>query len=208
MSSPSLALVGASPVMQDLSDSSFDFSRLVWPQMADWLGGGQLTQVESVTATGFARQLDLLAGIDAWQVNVAQSVMRGLASRIQWGPKPYNTFTIRYRRESGGKTEFSKRLSAIRDQDALFPHYTVQAYITHRRYGQLLSAAAISTRDLYEIAAQVEQEHTDYPHSFVFSPDSDWAFSRTSNAIFLWIKWDYLRDCGARLFVCGEAVQS
>ena len=129
-------------VRQDLSRSAAAFRNIVWPQIAMWFGGGHLETVEAVTASQMAKDLDILAGIDAWHIDGA---VRGIASRIQYGI-PYNTFTVRMKRSSGIETEYAKRLQAIEsDNGWLYPHITVQAYIDH---DILLSAAACRTADL------------------------------------------------------------
>ena len=135
-------------VKQDLSRSAAAFNDTVWPMIRAWFGGGRIESVEDVTATGMAKDLDVLAGIDAWHVNGS---VRGIASRIQWGEQsrvfPYNTFTVRMQRESGVETEYSKRLRAIDSSGGwLYPHITVQAYIDNHR--NLLSVAACKTSDL------------------------------------------------------------
>ena len=90
----------------DLNDSAFEFHRVVWPAIRDLCGGGELIPVESVTETGFARQLDVAAGIDAWQLHTSEG-LRGLASRVQWvSGSAWNTFTIRRQRDSGTATEY------------------------------------------------------------------------------------------------------
>jgi len=157
-----------SDVAAALTKSAAAFRDIVWPSIAADLGGGDLVPVESVASAAFAKDLDVLAGVDAWQV-VKLSGMRPLASRVQAGWGRINTFTIRYSLRSGARTEIDKRIDAIRD-GFLFPAITVQAYldcpnkpggdylvsdgcrcvswVDHR----LLSAAHIDTVALYEFA--------------------------------------------------------
>jgi len=130
-------------VEHDLSRSAAAFKDIVWPQISPWFGGGVLQTVEAVTASQMAKDLDILAGIDAWHVNGA---VRGIASRIQFGSHAWDTFTVRLKRSSGVQTEYEKRLMAITSSGGwLYPHITVQAYINQ---DALLSAAACETRDL------------------------------------------------------------
>jgi hypothetical protein len=110
-----------------LTRSAAAFHDVVWPAISLDLGGGALVPVESVTSAGFAKQLDVLAGVDAWQV-VDESGMRPLASRVQAGWGRINTFTIRWSLPSGARTEIDKRIDAIRD-GYLYPAVTVQAYL-------------------------------------------------------------------------------
>lgn len=135
----------------DLADSAFDFLRVVYPKLKDEnLISGELIPIESVTAEGTTKALDMLAGIDIWQIKDDKGI-RGIANRIQWGPKPWNTFTIRKKRQSGAKTEYEKRIEAITNRAWLFPYFTCQAYITERRIGYLLSVAIAKTETIFEM---------------------------------------------------------
>lgn len=142
-----------SEVARDLSWSAAVFVRAVWPVVRACCGGGDLIPVESVTEGGVAHSLDVLAGIDAWQVHGGMG-MRGIASRVQKG-QAWNTFTIRYRRASGAETEYVKRLRAMNQEGRgwLYPHLTVQAYVAEDG-ATLLSAAVVQTTDLFRAAEQ------------------------------------------------------
>jgi hypothetical protein len=132
----------------DLVRSADALPRLVWPRLGPLVGGGEYVAVESI----FSRDLDALAGIDAWQVRRDVGRMRGLACRVQWTEVAYDTFTIRVSRSTGSETEYTKRLEAIRSVCGwLYPALTIQAYVT-RSTDRLLSAAAVFTRTLYEFA--------------------------------------------------------
>jgi hypothetical protein len=51
---------------------------------------------------------------------------------VQWG-NARNTFTIRYKRASGAKTEYQKRSEAIlNNKGYLYPYLTIQAYLDKR----------------------------------------------------------------------------
>jgi|GEM_PF-1190235 len=138
-------------VKRDLSDSACDFERLVWPKGGLWIGNGELIHVESITDSEFANRLDILGGIDAWQV-IQNKGIRGIASRIQWyEDKYYRSLTIRAERTSGAETELPKRLRAIKTGNGwLYPEYTFQAYVTERRNGELIYICMARTTDLYE----------------------------------------------------------
>jgi hypothetical protein len=131
------------PFEQALSDSQAAFRDLVWPVIAVECGGGRIVPVEAVTATDFARELDILSGIDAWQIfpgNGAGEAMRGIASRVQWN-QDWPTFTVRRSVRSGGPTEYHKRCAAL-EGGYLSPYLTVQAYIAG---GELLSVGVATT---------------------------------------------------------------
>jgi hypothetical protein len=127
-----------------IATSAKDFQRLVWPLFADKLGGGTLVPVESVTDSRFTKLLDTEAGIDAWQL-VGSGGLRGLASRVQWGPTNWRSWTIRTRRPSGRPTERDKLINA--DISLLHPTYHIQAYLAAVG-GPVLGAACIRTADL------------------------------------------------------------
>lgn len=139
-------------VAKDLTWSTKAFLNHVWP-VASWAcGGGRIEAVESVTATGFVRELDVFAGIDAWQMVDGRGYMRGIASRVQKDhAKKFRTFTVRYARHTGAETEFAKRLKAIdaRDQGALYPALTVHAYVADKHEGPLTAVGVCQTIDLY-----------------------------------------------------------
>lgn len=168
----------------DLKDSAFEFQRVVWPVVRVACGGGELVPVESVTETGFAKQLDTQAGIDAWQIK-SSSGLRGIASRIQWDDGrpsfPYCTFTIRKQRSSGAETEYEKRLRAIRERQGwLFPYFTVQAYLTQpKRFGDLLSVCVAKTEDVIDMIAR-----------------DLCVTNRTDNALFWIVPWVAMRNEG------------
>src|SRR3989304_1287929 len=69
-------------VADALKASSRAFVEVVWPVVGPGIGGGELVPVETVTASGFAKDLDTLAGVDMWQV-VRPEGMRPIASRMQ-----------------------------------------------------------------------------------------------------------------------------
>jgi hypothetical protein len=151
-------------VQHDLSDSAFEFQRAVWPVIQCKCGGGELIPVEAVANTDFGRDLDVLAGIDAWQIKRGTG-MRGIASRVQWDDAreqyPYCTFTVRKTRFSNGNPrlsrsadiEFEKRWRASRGESGwLFPHLTVQAFFSQpRRAGDLLTCGLAKTMDVVDM---------------------------------------------------------
>jgi hypothetical protein len=108
-----------------LNRSSLAFRELVWPVIADDLGGGKLIEVETIKDNDFASSLDCIAGVDCWQETA--EFMRAIAQRTQWGAN-YHTFTVRETLRSGHITEAAKRRIAIAE-GWLYPAITVQAYI-------------------------------------------------------------------------------
>lgn len=189
-------------VDRSLSDSAYDFARLVVPAIGRLIGPGRIDPVESTTSSGLKHDLDVLAGVDCWQIQDGQGRMRAIASRVQWVDRSFRTFTIRAGRENGIKTEWAKRVEAFLQPESgwLLPALTVQAYLTRpRRAGQLIEAAVIRTVDLYEYAIknpckQPKNNYTDGP-------------GRT--AWFDWYLWDDLLRDGRRVgIVAGPRAQS
>ena len=174
-------------ISQQISDSARDFYNIVWPNISQiaFVGGGQLRLVEAVADKDFKDELDLLAGIDAWQVQYAPSAIRGIASRVQWG-EARRTFTIRTRSVGGGETEFEKRIRAIENVDNghLFPHLTIQAYLDNKG-GNFICAAAIRTIDLMSCAAFLKTHMKYNSKLYGYQQNQD-------GSEFMYIAWDYL----------------
>lgn len=135
-------------VLRDLTRSARDFVEIVWPVIAPVCGGGRLEPVELQHDHRFARDLDVLAGVDAWQVSDGRGI-RGIASRVQYG-SAWPSFTIRAARTSGAETELAKRLAALNEDDAgwLLPGLSAHAYL-EAEGGPLLVAYVCETRPLY-----------------------------------------------------------
>lgn len=89
--------------------------------------------------------LDQYSGID-WIAKTSENHVIGIAARIQWDHS-WDTFTIRFERHTGAKTEYAKRVEAI-DKGYMYPKYTLQAYFK-RKPLKLLSCGIIDTKDLY-----------------------------------------------------------
>ncbi len=88
--------------------------------------------------------LDQCAGID--MIGKENGQLITIASRIQWDIN-YKTFTIRFQRTSGAKTEFGKRIEAI-EKGYEYPIYQMQAYMNKEPL-KLLDCALIKTNELY-----------------------------------------------------------
>ena len=186
-------------VQQDLSDSAYDFQRSVWPSIQKMLGGGRIEPVEAVVHEGFNKELDTLAGIDVWHI-VDSLGIRGIASRVQWGNKSWNTFTIRLSRPKGGPTEYEKRLLAIKNRNRgfLLPEVTVQAYMTNpRRQGYVLNAGVINTIDLFTAVQRLYEESKPERHC--------WGMRKTEDGEWLiWVSWSFLSELGLRVGVLKD----
>jgi hypothetical protein len=175
----------------DMARSSKAFVEFAWPAVEKFCGGGRLEMVESTSAQGFVRDLDVLAGIDAWQLLDGRGYMRGIASRMQADPRDWRTFTIRRSRTSGARTEFEKRVQAIQEHEhgALYPALTVHGYVATWDKGPLLSAAVVRTADLY---------------SYIVEHEAEVPWRPTSNATFYCPTWSQLQAAGLDVRVWSQ----
>lgn len=134
----------------NMDKSIRDFIDTVAPILEEW-SDCENVSVEKVTDERMAEKLDTIGGVDSWNIR-QDDMIRGVASRVQWISKkdwtdtPPDTFTIRKSLPSGRKTEFQKRLEAIRN-GGLYPHWTTQAYLDEPG-GELLSVGRVRTEDL------------------------------------------------------------
>lgn len=139
-------------VSQNIKESTIAFESLIWPKIIDKLGGGTVVSVETRSTYQGIQELDMLAGIDAWQIMPDNKGMRGIAQRAQKNIN-YKSFTIRYSTGYGNTyTEYQKRYEAINSSIGLiYPHYTIQAFYTTSiddKPAELISVAAVKTTDL------------------------------------------------------------
>lgn len=108
---------------------------------------GDLISIE-LENTKLSKMFDQYSGVDAFQL--VNNKLRSVALRMQkCQGKKWNTFTIRYTRSSGAKTEYKKRLEAILSgRGFLYPYLTIQAYYDETKK-ELLSFGVVKTEDLY-----------------------------------------------------------
>lgn len=164
---------------RDLTESAHDFIHVVCPRLRE-IGflTGKVISVEAVTTEEITRYLDMLAGIDLWLIEKKKGIT-GLGSRVQWGPHPYNSFTVREKRYTGVETELSKRLRAIRSGGRyLYPYWSCQAYITERptrlngglkSQGSLLSVGVARTEDICRLIVHGQCERQPNPNGNTFA---------------------------------------
>ena len=163
--------------LNDLNRSNRCFCDLVWPVIGNYCGGGIIRPVEILRDNEIAADLDHLCGIDVWQ-RIDGVGCRGIASRVQFGNRNWRTFTIRQARDSGGKTEYQKRMEAIHSGGQfLYPYLTVQAY-ADTTGKQLLGCAVASTDEIFKAIS-----------------DNRYTIRRTSNASFYVIKYEDVYKC-------------
>lgn len=131
---------------RDFADANKDFSAF----RAELLSHikGDIVDIET-SDSQLAKLFDQYSGIDAIQIINQQ--LRAVAIRVQWG-NAWDTFTIRYKRSSGAKTEYQKRADAVlSDKGYLYPYLTIQAYLDKRGDStKILSCGVVKTEDLYK----------------------------------------------------------
>lgn len=178
--------------MRDSTQSAADFVRVVWPAVQRTcaeLRESTLRMVEGNAQNHIAYELDVYAGIDAYQRTAFG--LRGITSRVQWG-KDYHTFTVRIERPNGARTEYGKRITSLQQDNEgfLYPFWTIQAYID-RPGGTLLSAGLAKTRELYH---SIEQRKAS-GHPCEERP------AGKGGERFLVVRWEDYRRAGHYLFV-------
>lgn len=182
----------------DLRDTAYDFPRVVWPAIRLECGGGEFRPVEGNANEPLRKDLDTLAGIDGMQILPGRIGMRGIASRIQWGDRDWGSFTLRDSRGNGEKTEIEKRMYVIDhpEQRLLFPPLTVQAYISERRTGHLLSAALAHTEELIPWAVDAYRRGAPGVVRRAAPPERDGTVNH-----FLAVFWDAYKLSGNHLVI-------
>lgn len=108
---------------------------------------GRIVQSEGNGEVG--KLLDTQAGIDALLVHPRFGVL-GIAVRIQYD-KNWRTFTVRMKRETQARTEFSKLLAA-QTNGGITPKLMVHAYVDREKQ-TLLGAAVAKVEDVYQCIA-------------------------------------------------------
>lgn len=177
----------------DLRKSSRQFLEHVWPVIKAKCGGGEIKPVEVLQDNEIARELDILCGIDVWQT-VRGEGARGIASRVQPSKKNWATFTVRRTRFSGAKTEYEKRLEAIKSGGRfIYPYLTCQAYINDE---ELIGVGLAKTSQLYAVIER-ELEQGNVLHAKDKKPEHGVWINETHNADFFCVRFSAVADCWA-----------
>jgi hypothetical protein len=178
-------------IEKTIEDSSKAFLNIVWPSISEFVGGGDAIPVEGVTTDLMRKKLDMLAGIDFWQIMDNDMGVRGIASRCQPISKDYHTFTIRCKLVTGNETEYQKRLRAINGdiEGLIYPSITVQSYLTSFD-GDLISVGVIHTKALYDATEKYSW------------PEIKNGYEGNS---FLAVDWYKLKDYGYRVKIVRAA---
>lgn len=159
---------------QDATWSEKTLSQIVWPAIKSSVGGN-LISVEG-DGGNIAKQIDMNSGIDAFiKYDIG---IKSIASRVQKcrASRPWDSFTIRASRNTGAKTEWEKRSSAVMSNDVLYPMITMQSYVCDQT-SRFVSACIIKTEYLYKYAeAEIDKLE----------------LRRASNATFYVVYWSRL----------------
>lgn len=126
-------------------ESRHYFRTFIEKPLLGLLDGGRIMPVEGVDHD-LARLLDRSGGID-YLHDHPEHGLTGIALRIQYD-RNYESFTIRYRRESGRTTEHEKLARAL-TCGGIAPMLSVQAYID-RRTDSFIAGAVVRTDDLLD----------------------------------------------------------
>ncbi len=171
--------------IDDLGASICAFEGIKYTILPELLGGGKIHSIEKKDEEVLIKsEMDQLAGIDYMLQD--KNGLLGIAARAQWRkeeipkPYPYNSFTIRYRRDSEADTEYPKRIRQI-EGDYFYPYYTVQAYFEDKIKNKLLSIALTKTKE-YFLFVRCNLKELSIIKKI-----------RADNAMFLAIKWDILK---------------
>lgn len=153
------------------------FQEKLWPLIANHMGGGKVVSVESVSDRDFFKQyLDAYGGIDSWHISDEKCLMRGLATRMQRTRVLFDTITIRYRRQTGNKTEIHKRMNALLQPGGwLHPQVAVQGYFwpSGNEYGDPRAVAIANMVDIIRVIRNGERGEN-------WRNPKDWYIDRTS----------------------------
>lgn len=107
---------------------------------------GELISVELDTKA-LANQFDMKAGIDYVFVNHELGSLQGVAARVNFWWKTKGHLTIRYKRKTGGKTEYEKRIKSI-NGNSMYPNLTMQMDSTVDK--KIEKGIILLTKDLYQ----------------------------------------------------------
>lgn len=197
-----------------------DFWTLVRPKISAMMGPSyKFTPVEASAQRGSPDVFDIEAGVDVWVKDTrGAGLIYGLANRVQWCAKPFDTFTVRYKLPSGGMTEYQKRLESI-EKESVYPRFTVQSYVSADRK-DLYSCAVVLTRDLIlylkDALAKMRERHqeivdvtgSELPfHCVKINQMAVYANDR-DGVQFCAVEWGKLKEAGVHLKVWQNPILS
>jgi hypothetical protein len=127
----------------------------ILPVLNERLKRGEVIHTEHLNEI-VAKMLDIYSGIDA--IFKHETEIAGVALRVQQhSERNWETFTIRYSRNTGAETEYKKS----KNNNQFYPHYTCQVYMG--KDNCLIGGGFCLTKDLFDIAASYEPFVTKLP---------------------------------------------
>jgi hypothetical protein len=150
-------------------------------------GDDQIKLIDDETDGEIGNDLDTLSGIDGYQKGPLGMI--AIAGRAQRGTN-WRTFTIRISRPSGARTEYEKRLWAVkhRHNGVLFPYWTTHSYLTSDG-SSVLAIGLAKTEELYPWIEKCEQNGHRFGRKP--APGGQW---------FLYVPWDMYQQSGLYFF--------
>lgn len=125
----------------------------VIPYLRKLFGKDYIVKSVEKDTSKFAQEMDIYSGFDI-VMRRKDSCVFGVASRIQ-PDVGFRSFTIRYERDTGTRTEYEKRVTAMKC-NALRPTYNVHAYVN----GSEMSIAVVRSDDLFSYLLEQEARGT------------------------------------------------
>jgi hypothetical protein len=180
-------------IPMDRKESAALMTKLVYPRIHN-LHAARSVELLADTEK-VADFLDTSCKIDALvQLNGHVSTVCSKIHIVGNGSKPYNTFTPNFGTgPQSTASQYAVLLSSIRNPGALYPYWTIEAYINADK-DTLLSTAIVETKQLI-----------DHVSKFIEVHNGTW---RSKNSAMVWIndnvdffsvRWDVLKAQGANL---------
>jgi len=182
------------------TDKNNAFVEIVYPYLLkNGFAKGELLSLEKENDK-LSSMLDKFAGIDYVYKYSDNDKIVTFAARCQkmqvsgYNNKyePYNTFSIRRKKDNNVTTEKEKRLMAI-EEALVYPTHTIQAFLKDSLNGEVLSVAIIRTDELYSVYKK---------HPAIVSSNS--ARTGGDNNFFDVIHWSELKNYGYKIKIWDE----
>lgn len=116
-------------------------------EILSWFAPGSDLYSIELDSKKLSSLFDQYSGVDYVLVRNYEHKMLGVAARVNFWEGNFKHVTIRYKRKSGNKTEYEKRLSSIINNDSIYPHVTLQVDSINDK---IVSGLIYKTDDLYK----------------------------------------------------------
>ena len=174
-----------------LSKATQQFIKLAWPILREHTVFTDLFVIEHSKSSQY-QELDMSCGIDLI-VTTESGLTYGLASRNQFSYR-YDTFTIRYERIGGSKTEYAKRCEWIESGcEGIGPQFAIQSYF-NADGSQFRQMALVRTVDMFHYIQRYEKQAVEcFGCREIDRPPFYLDRGEKSNLFFV-VPWDELRE--------------